>query len=93
MPVTGLASLTLVVAFYLVVEGMLEFVLLFYSRSAPGAGWLLFDGVITLVLAVMIGSTWPSSAAWALGTLVGVSMSSSGITRLMLTLTARRVVT
>ena len=89
-PVTGLASLTLVVAFYLVVEGMLEFVLSFRLRSAPGAGWLLFDGVITLVLAVMIGSTWPSSAAWVLGTLVGVSMFFSGITRLMLTLTARR---
>jgi uncharacterized membrane protein HdeD (DUF308 family) len=42
------------------------------------------------VLAVMIGSTWPSSAAWVLGTLVGVSMFFSGITRLMLTLTARR---
>jgi uncharacterized membrane protein HdeD (DUF308 family) len=89
----GLASLTLLVAFYLVVEGMLEFVLSFRLRPAPGAGWLLFDGVITLVLAVMIGSTWPSSAAWVLGTLVGVSMFFSGITRLMLTLTARRVVT
>ena len=41
----------------------------------------------------MIGSTWPSSAAWVLGTLVGVSMFFSGITRLMLSLTARRIVT
>jgi uncharacterized membrane protein HdeD (DUF308 family) len=91
-PVAGLASLTLAVAFYLVVEGVLEFVLSFRLRGAPGAGWLLFDGVVTLVLAVMIGSTWPSSAAWVLGTLVGLSMFFSGITRLMLSLTARRVV-
>jgi len=92
-PVAGLASLTLAVALYLVVEGVLEFVLSFRLRGAPGAGWLLFDGVVTLVLAVMIGSTWPSSAAWVLGTLVGVSMFFSGITRLMLSLTARRIVT
>jgi uncharacterized membrane protein HdeD (DUF308 family) len=92
-PVAGLASLTLAVAFYLVIEGVLEFVLSFRLRGGPGAGWLLFDGVVTLVLAAMIGSTWPSSAAWVLGTLVGVSMFFSGITRLMLSLTARRIVT
>lgn len=91
-PVAGLASLTLAVAFYLVVEGVLEFVLSVRLRGAPGAGWLLFDGVITLVLAVMIGSTWPSSAAWVVGTLVGLSMFFSGITRLMLSMTARRIV-
>ena len=44
-----------------------------------------------LVLAVMIWSTWPSSAAWVVGTLVGISMFFSGITRLMLSLAARRV--
>ena len=91
-PIAGLASLTLAVAFYLVVEGVLEFVLSFRLRGAPGAGWLLFDGVVTLVLAVMIGRTWPSSAGWVLGTLVGLSMFFSGITRLMLSLTARRIV-
>ncbi len=85
-PVAGLASLTLALAFYLFVEGVLEFVLSFRLRPAPGAGWLLFDGVITLVLAAMIGSTWPSSTPWVLGTLVGLSMFFSGITRLMLSL-------
>ena len=56
------------------------------------AGWLIFDGVVTLVLAVMIWATWPSSSAWVLGVLIGVSMFFSGISRLMLTLGARRTI-
>ena len=91
-PVAGLASLTFAVAIYLFIEGVLEFILSFQLRPAPGTGWLLADGIITLVLAVMIWSTWPSSAAWVMGTLVGISMFFSGITRLMLSLAVRRIV-
>jgi uncharacterized membrane protein HdeD (DUF308 family) len=91
-PVGGLLSLTIAVAIYLFVEGVLELGLSFALRPLPGAGWLLFDGVVTLALAVLIGSTWPSSATWVLGTLVGVSMLFSGGTRLMFSLAVRRIV-
>src|SRR5437879_13454653 len=90
-PVAGLASLTLAIAIYLLIEGVLEFVLSFRLRPAPGSGWLLVDGIITLVLAVMIWSTWPSSALWVVGTLVGISLLFSGITRLMLSMAVRRM--
>ena len=91
-PVAGLASLTLAIAFYLLIEGVLEFVLSLRLRPAPGSGWLLVDGVVTLILAVMIWSTWPSSVGWVVGTLIGISMFFSGITRLMLSLAVRRIV-
>ena len=90
-PVAGLASLTLALTFYLVLEGVLEFVLSFQLRPLPGSGWLLFDGIVTLLLAAMIGSAWPISSVWAIGTLVGVSMFFSGITRLMLSVAVRRI--
>jgi uncharacterized membrane protein HdeD (DUF308 family) len=60
-PLAGLATLTLALAIYLFVEGALEFVLSFVVRPLPGAGWLLVDGVITLILGVLIWTTWPSS--------------------------------
>ena len=91
-PVAGLASLTLALAIYLAAEGVLELILSFQLRSMSGAGWLLFDGIVTLILAVMVWRTWPWSSAWAIGTLVGVSMIFSGAARLMLSLAARRVV-
>ena len=90
-PVAGLASLTLALAIYLLVEAVLEFVLGFTLRPLPGSGWLLVDGIITLILAVMIWRTWPSSTGWVIGTLVGISMLFSGTSRLMLSLAARSV--
>jgi hypothetical protein len=53
-------------------------------QSARGRGWLLFQAIVALVFAAMIWSTWPSSASWAIGTLVGISMLFNGMCRLML---------
>lgn len=89
-PVLGLVSLTLGLAFYLFAEAVLELLMSYLVRALPGSGWLLFDGIITLILAVMIWKTWPSNTEWVLGTLVGISMVFSGISRVMLTLAARR---
>jgi uncharacterized membrane protein HdeD (DUF308 family) len=91
-PVAGLATLTLALAIYLFAEGVLELFLWFKLRLVPGSLWLLLDGFITLILGVLIWKSWPSSTAWAIGTLVGISMVFSGISRLMLSLAARSVV-
>ena len=45
----------------------------------------------TLLLGLMIYLQWPSSSNWAVGTLVGVSLIVSGVTRLMLSLAVRKV--
>lgn len=92
-PLAGLATLTLALAIYLFFEGILELVLSFRLRPMSGTGWVLFDGIITLILGLMIWRSWPSSAGWAIGILVGVSMLFSGISRLMVALTTRSLVT
>jgi uncharacterized membrane protein HdeD (DUF308 family) len=90
-PMVGLATLTVVLAAYLVAASILEFILAFQLRPLTGSGWLLLDGIITLILAIIIGWTWPGSTLWVIGTLVGISIFFSGVTRLMLSLTARRL--
>jgi uncharacterized membrane protein HdeD (DUF308 family) len=90
-PAVGLASLTLALAIYLLLEAILEFVMGFTLRPLPGSGWLLFDGIITLILAIMIWRTWPSNTGWVIGTLVGISMLFSGVSRLGISLAARSV--
>jgi uncharacterized membrane protein HdeD (DUF308 family) len=89
-PLAGLASLTLALAIYLFAEGVLELIMSFQIRPTAGSGWLLFDGIITLILGAMIWRTWPSSTEWVIDTLVGISMLFSGISRLMISLAARR---
>ena len=89
-PLAGLAWLTLVLASFLLIEAILEFVLFFNIRGRPNAGWVLVDAIITFVLGILIWAQWPSSSGWAIGTLVGVSLIFSGISRLMLSSGASR---
>jgi uncharacterized membrane protein HdeD (DUF308 family) len=90
-PLQGLVTLTLVLAFYLFIEGIFELILAFRLKPIPGWGWTLFDGIITIILGFMIWRTWPSSTVWAIGTLVGISMLFSGFSRLMLSMAAKRI--
>jgi uncharacterized membrane protein HdeD (DUF308 family) len=92
-PARGLATLTLALAFYLLIEGVAEIILYFQHRTANGASWFLLNGIITIILGGMLWITWPSSSEWALGTLVGISIFFSGVSRLMISLAARRAVT
>jgi uncharacterized membrane protein HdeD (DUF308 family) len=89
-PVLAVASLTLVLASLFLIEGVLDIVLFVKMRSVGGSTWVLLDGIITLLLGLMIYMQWPSSSAWAIGTLVGVSMIISGVTRVMMSLAVRR---
>jgi uncharacterized membrane protein HdeD (DUF308 family) len=91
-PLLGVASLTLLLASLFLVEGILNIVLFFKMRPVHGSTWVLMDGIITLLLGAMIYAQWPSSSAWAIGTLVGISMIFSGVARVMMSLSVRRAV-
>jgi uncharacterized membrane protein HdeD (DUF308 family) len=82
-PKLSLVSLTLALAVLFLVEGVFHLITYFQLRSVAGSGWILFDGIVTLVLAVLIWKSWPASAVWALGTIVGINLLMSGFTRLM----------
>ena len=53
---------------------------------------MLVNGLITLLLGGLIWFHWPSSSVWAIGTLLGVNLLMTGISRLMLGLAARKLV-
>lgn len=90
-PLWGVTVLTAVLGWMLIFEAILATVLAFQTRPAAGWGWFLFDGAVTLLLAVMILARWPSSSVWAIGTLVGVAVLIRGITRIALSAGLRRV--
>jgi uncharacterized membrane protein HdeD (DUF308 family) len=89
-PLLGLVSLTLVLAIFLLFEAVLEIVLFFAIRHVKHAGWVLFNGIVTLALGGFIWAQWPSSSSWVLGTLIGISLIFSGLSRLMLSASMRR---
>ena len=89
-PAIGVASLTLLLASLFLIEGIFDIALFFKMRAVGGSSWILVDGMVTLLLGLLMYLQWPSSSSWAIGTLVGVSLIISGVTRLMLSLAVRK---
>jgi len=89
-PVAGLVTLTLFLGSLLVVYGAIAVLLAFQWRPSQGWGWVLFDAIVTALLGLMIIAHWPVNSAWVIGTLFGISILSSGISRLMVSLGIRK---
>jgi len=90
-PALGAAGLTLVLGIFLFAEGVTDVVAYFSISKSDGSGWMLVDGIVTVILGVMIWDRWPFGSLWVIGTLVGVSMVMTGTTRLMMALSARKL--
>ena len=88
-PLLALGTLTLLLATIILAEAVCEIVLYVRHRETHGASWLLINAIITLLVGGLIWFHWPSSSVWAIGTLVGVNLLMTGISRLMVGMAAR----
>ena len=88
-PLKGTLTLTLLLGSFLLAEGVFNLILAFRLRPQQNWTWVLSDGIITLLLGGIIWFQWPFNAPWIIGTLVGVSVLSTGISRVMLSLNSR----
>jgi uncharacterized membrane protein HdeD (DUF308 family) len=90
-PVQGLFTLTYVLIAFFVFDGLLMIALGFaHRRELSGRWeWLVFNGVIDLVLAGIVIAGLPGTLAWALGLLVGIDMIFGGGSLIAMALDAR----
>jgi uncharacterized membrane protein HdeD (DUF308 family) len=90
-PLVGLVTMALLLAFYFLVDGICEIVAAFRIKPDQGWGWVLFNGVIAVLLGLMIWRQWPISGAWAIGLLVGIHILVTGWSMIILGSGARRI--
>ncbi len=88
-PAAGLASITLFLAAYFVVTGIVAIVASLNLRETRGWGWMLANGIVTLLLGFLIWRQWPLSGAWAVGVLFGVQLIMTGIALIAVGTTVR----
>jgi len=88
--IMAVGTLTLLLAGIILAEGGLEVIAYFRMKREGASGWILLNGVVTLFLGGLIWFHWPSSSVWAIGTLVGVNLLMTGISRLMFGLAVRK---
>ncbi|KPK52568.1 MAG: hypothetical protein AMJ63_09055 [Myxococcales bacterium SG8_38_1] len=77
-PGMALATITIVLAAYFIVDGVFQIIWALRLRPIQGWGWTLFSGVVALALGIMIWRQFPVSGVWAVGTLAGIQMIFGG---------------
>ena len=82
--------LTLIIAMFLVFEGVLRIVTAITVRY-PHWGSVLFNGVISLLLGILIWRRWPVSGLWVIGLFVGIEMLLNGWSLVRLSMTGRNL--
>jgi uncharacterized membrane protein HdeD (DUF308 family) len=90
-PVSGVVSLTLLLIVFFIIEGIASIMYAFEHKKDLSSRWvwMLVSGIIDLILAALIWTGLPGTAAWALGLLVGINMLFGGTSLIAMALHAR----
>jgi uncharacterized membrane protein HdeD (DUF308 family) len=90
---TSVAIITLIFAIFLVAEGVSMAVTALKMRGTPGWSWMLFSGLISFILGIMVYNRWPSGSAAMLGLFFGINLLFNGTSLLALGFSARKPTT
>jgi uncharacterized membrane protein HdeD (DUF308 family) len=90
-PFGGVLSLTLGLAIFFLIEGVVSIMYALDHRREFGGrwGWMLASGIVDIVLALLILAGFPGTATWAIGLLVGINMLMGGVALVAMALHAR----
>ncbi|MGE4371884.1 MAG: HdeD family acid-resistance protein [Xanthobacter sp.] len=78
-PVAGASIITIFIGAALAVEGIFRLFAGFSSRAGRGWGWIVFSGLISLILGLLIISGWPTDTVEILGIFLGVDLVFTGV--------------
>jgi len=77
-------------AVFFFVEGLFRIVAALAGRFRH-RGWVLFNGIITLLLGVMIWRQWPLDGLYVIGLFIGINLIFSGVGYIMLGMSVRQI--
>ena len=91
-PVQGTLTLTIVVGAYFLAEGVATIMYALEHRRELSErwSWMLFSGVLDILISAMVITGLPGSAEWAIGLLVGINLVFGGASLIGMALAARK---
>ena len=78
-PLFASGILTILLALYFVLDGISEIVASVRLRPGSGWGWMLFGGIVSIWLGIIIWRQFPLSGVWAIGILLGIKLFLVGL--------------
>lgn len=88
-PLTGAVTLTLLLSFLFIVQGVIRIVLSLTKKFEHWV-WILVSGILSVILGFMILYQWPWSGLYIIGLFVGIDLIFNGWTLIILSTFARR---
>ncbi|WZP00529.1 HdeD family acid-resistance protein [Isosphaeraceae bacterium EP7] len=82
-PIQGTATLTLLIASFLLVGGIFSVITALSYRFAAW-GWPVFGGLVDILLGLLILAEWPASSLWVIGMFVGINLIFRGVNWIVL---------
>lgn len=76
-PILTSISLTFVLGIFYLVISLFRFYYAFAYRS-PQWGWTLVNAIVTLILGILILTSWPASGLFIIGMFVGIDLLFAG---------------
>jgi uncharacterized membrane protein HdeD (DUF308 family) len=73
-PLQGAITLTLFLGLFFLISGAFRALSAFDVRPAPGWGWFLFGGLVSVIIGVLILAGLPGSSLWAIGLFFGTTL-------------------
>lgn len=89
-PVSGSVSITLLLGVFYIIAGIFR---LMFSSSLrlPRWGWAFSNGILSLILGILILSSWPDSSIFIIGLFVGIDLIFSGCSYLVTGIAAKEL--
>lgn len=77
-PASGVAAIGMLLAFYLLLDSFSSFAMASELRPLPGWGWMIFNAIITLSLALLFLIGWPATSIYLVGIYIAISLIFDG---------------
>ncbi len=88
-PTLGAVSLTLLLAAFFIASGLFKIVssLMYHGEHW---GWLLANGILSLILGILVYAQWPAASLWIIGMFIGIDLIFTGWSNILLALFVRK---
>ncbi|MBN9227661.1 MULTISPECIES: HdeD family acid-resistance protein [Legionella] len=88
-PFLASTLITALLAVVLIIIGITRIILALSLKKAKGYGWLLFAGIISIILGILILMQWPISGLWVIGMFIAIDMIVNGWSYIFIALSVR----
>ncbi len=83
-PAIGIASLGLFLSFYLVLDAFASFIFAQLRHPEKGWGWMVVNGLFSLILSSLFLIGWPEVSIWIVGLYIAINLFFNGLALVMM---------